>query len=414
MGMSGARALRLTLTLAFAAVPFLSQSLLEQGNQALDAKQYDRAIAFYRQASDADAKDYAARFQLALTLSLLGKDEEAIPQYESVLALQPGLFEAELNLGMSLARLERVAVAIAHIRAASEIKPKEFTPWLLLGQTLFNVKDYPGAEAAFRKALEIDARSAPAESGLALSLGRQAKVDEAAPHFQQAFNLDRTYRSAFVELAQLYEANKRIPEAITFYKMFPDNVVALEHLGRLLMEAGNYEDAIPALEMVAQREPSPERSIALAEAFAKTNQPAKALAALSPAVGALPSDAELRMFRGRLLRDQRKFRDAAADFLAATRLEPKRVEAWNELAYVLVMNENYAGALSALDRSSELSGETPGNMFYRALTLDHLDQHPQAIAAYDRFLANSQGKLPDQEFQARQRKKTLEIIIKKK
>src|SRR5258708_33994993 len=81
-----------------------SPDLMEQGNQALDAKQYDRAVELFTHAAGADPKDYAAEFQLGLAYSLLGKDAEAVPHYKAALALKPGFYEAQLNLGLSLLR----------------------------------------------------------------------------------------------------------------------------------------------------------------------------------------------------------------------------------------------------------------------------------------------------------------------
>jgi tetratricopeptide (TPR) repeat protein len=105
-------------------------NLVEEGGKALDGKQYDRALELFHQAAAADPKDYAAQFQLALTYSLLGRDAEAIPHYEIVLSLRPGLYEAELNLGLSLVRTDRTAEAIPHLKAAAEAKPAEFRPAL--------------------------------------------------------------------------------------------------------------------------------------------------------------------------------------------------------------------------------------------------------------------------------------------
>jgi len=61
-----------------------------------------------------------------------------------------------------------------------------------------------------------------------------------------------------------------------------------------------------------------------------------------------------------------------------------------------------------------LGAEAPGNLFFRALTHDRLQQRPEAIENYNKFLATSQGKFPDQEFQARQRVRILENELRKK
>lgn len=390
-----------------------SANLLEDGNQALDAKQYDRALELFRQAAEADPKDYTAHFQLALAYSLLGRDGDAIPQYKTALDLHPGMYEAQLNLGLSLLRANRPAEAADQFRAAAEQRPTEFRPALGLAQALYNTNRFPEAEAAFKTAAALDARSAAAESGLAMSLIRQKRADDAAPHVQQAFVLDRSYRAGFIALAELYESTGRAAEAISLYRLFPDNPAALERLGMLLAASGKLDEAIPTLETVVEKMPTGGRRMALAKAYVENKQLEKAQALLQPAVQAAPNDFDLRLFYGRVLRDQRKFPEAAAEFSAATRIQPESVVAWNELASALVIAEEYPQALAAFDRIRALNAEIPGNFFFRALAHDRLHQRPEALENYNKFLAASGGKFPDQEFQARQRARLLEKELRR-
>jgi Flp pilus assembly protein TadD len=83
------------------------------------------------------------------------------------------------------------------------------------------------------------------------------------------------------------------------------------------------------------------------------------------------------------------------------------------LASVLVIAENYGPALAALDRVAALHAEKPGHVFLRAIVLDKMRDLKPALAAYQRFLELSHGEFPNQEFQARQRAKTLEREIHK-
>ena len=111
---------------------------------------------------------------------------------------------------------------------------------------------------------------------------------------------------------------------------------------------------------------------------------------------------------GRELRDQRRFVPAAQQFAAAAKIRPDSVKAWNELAAVLVVNEDYAGGLAALDRVRALGKEVPGDFYYRAISLEKLRQPKPAMEAYRQFLATDGGKMPDQEFLARQRIRIIE------
>jgi hypothetical protein len=85
--------------------------------------------------------------------------------------------------------------------------------------------------------------------------------------------------------------------------------------------------------------------------------------------------------------------------------------------------DDFPRALAALDRVKALGGETPGDRFFRAIILDKTSaratsnktkQLKLALEAYQNFLATSQGKFPDQEFQARQRARIIEKELSKR
>jgi hypothetical protein len=90
------------------------------------------------------------------------------------------------------------------------------------------------------------------------------------------------------------------------------------------------------------------------------------------------------------------------------------VEAWNELASALIISENFSQGLAALDRLKALGKETPGDLFFRAITLDKLRQLKPALEAYEKFLAADNGAHPDQEFQARHRASIIKLELTKR
>jgi tetratricopeptide (TPR) repeat protein len=351
-----------------------SADLNAQGMQALDQQHYDQAADIFRRAIAADPGDYGAHFNLGLAYSLSGKDALAIPEYRKTLELKPGIFQAELNLGRSL----------------------------------YNTQQFRDAAGAYAQAVVLKADSAPAELGLARSLAHSGQRAEAEPHYRKAASLDASNRDFLLELAGLHEEHNETAQAIAIYREFPENPGAQERLGVLFLHSGNAVDAIATLEPVVARSPSSANRLALAEAYAKAQQPAKAEPLAAAALAAEPNDYELRMFYGRLLRDQRKLPQAAEQFLASTKLKPDSVEAWTELAGMLVLTEQFPQALAALDRVHSLGGDTAGHYFLRALTQDRLQLRKEALENYQKFLASSQGKNPDEEFQARQRVRTLE------
>jgi tetratricopeptide (TPR) repeat protein len=350
-----------------------SPDLLTQGDKALDAKQYERAVELYSQAAREDPKDYTAEFQLGLAYSLLGKDADAVPHYKASLALKPDLAEAQLNLGLSLLRVKDPAAAQPYLESALAAKP-----------------------------------SATAESALARAIARQGNPSAAEPHFRKAMAMDPTRRDDLMELASLYEAQHDNAHAIAIYREFPDRPQAQERLSMLLAEAGRTDEAITALEAAVAKSPTEENRLALAQAYVRANQLAKAEPIAAMLVGLEPRDRETRLFYGKILRDQHKLQPAATQFAILTESHPEVAEYWKELGNVQMAMEDYPQALISLDHVRTLGAENAGGVFYRAIAYDHLKQRKEALESYRRFLTMSQGKLPNQEFQARQRARTLE------
>ena len=374
-----------------------------EGLKALDAKNYTLAAQEFTKAVEADPKDYTAHFNLALANSMLGKPAEAIAGYKKVLELQPGVYQAELNLGMVLLGEKRAAEALPYLDAAAGQKPKEPRPRLYLSMALLETGDLEKAGQSYQSTLELDRGSAAAELGLGRVLSRQDRLADADPHFRRAAELNPVYRDSLLELAALYEKADRKADAIALYREFPDNAAARERLGLLLVETGQAADAIPQLEWAVKQSPTAANRLALAQAYRKNHEPDKAVPVLAAAVEAAPADLDLRMSYARELRDLRRFPDAAEQFGRVAQAKPDWVQAWNELAGVEIMLENYPRTLAALDHVRALNAEIPGDHFLRAMVLDRMHERKDAIVEYQAFLSASKDAHPDQEFQARKR-----------
>jgi tetratricopeptide (TPR) repeat protein len=415
--------MRFLLTVALAQAMLVqavaAQSSFEyqaDGIKALDAKNYVLALDLFSKAVTADPKDYAAHFHLALSYSLLDKFAEAIPEYRITLELKPRLYDAELNLAICLLRVKDADAAVPILKDAVAQKPNEFRPAHYLGQALLAQRNFAEAATAFTSAIALIPASAASEVGLAQALAQQtpAQLVEAEKHFRKAAAIDPGYKPALLQLGELYEAGGQFPQAIAIYREFPDNPGAQERMGVLLSQSGNTADAIAALESSVAKSPTPANRVALAQAYLKNKQPEKAIPLVAQVLAATPDDYDLRMFYARMLRDQRKFAEAAPQFLAASKLKPDAVQPWNELVGLLVAAEQYPQALEALDRVRALGGETTAHFYFRAISLDHLHQLKEALANYNKFLEQSQGKNPDEEFKSKQRARIIQDELNKR
>jgi tetratricopeptide (TPR) repeat protein len=383
------------------------EDFLAQGLKALDANDPVTAEALLRQAATAQPNDFSIHFNLALALSMQQKDADAIAEFRRTLELKPALPQADLNLGMLLLRNKRPAEAIPVLKEAAE-SAKSARADLYYAQALFDTGEVTQADQFYRAAVELDPKSPAAQAGLAHCLLKELKLPEAAQHFREAASLDPQYRSELPGLAAEYEKAGMASEAIAIYRQFPDDPVARERLGRLLVDNGSPSDAIPNLELAVKTSPSISNRLALADAYKLNKQVDREIEQLQLAVASEPSDFDLRMDLARELRDAHRAVEAAQQFATAAKLRPDSVKAWNELATVYVVNGDYTSGLAALDRVRALGKEIPGDFYFRGICLDRMHQLKPAIEAYRQFLATDGGKMADQEFLARQRIRIME------
>ncbi|NWF83690.1 MAG: tetratricopeptide repeat protein [Bryobacteraceae bacterium] len=367
------------IALLVLSLPAAPPNPLAEASAHLDAGRYEQAIAILKDLAEKEPGEVVYQFNLALAYSLAGQEELAIAGYRKTLQIKEDLFEARLNLGQTLLRTGRAEEAASWLDKAAAQKPSDSKPVYLLGRALAAQKKWTEAAAAFEKALALD----PQNSSLPL------------------------------EIAEAWEQAGQPAKAAEFYRKLPNDPAARERLGLILINLGDLAGAIEQLEAVRQSSPTPAALYALATAYLRNKQPDKSLPLAEELIRLEPARADLRLFFGRLLRDQKRYADAAKEFYQATRLTPANLEAWNELAGMLLLLEKFDGALEALERSKQLGGETPAYHYFRATTLDALKQAEPALASYQKFLAASGGKFPDEEFKARQRIKVLERVLRK-
>lgn len=382
--------------------------LQSSGLQALQHQDYSQAEQIFSKLTAADPKDYSAYFNLALAQSGLKKDEDAALNYQHVLELKPGLYEAELNLGILKLRDGQPAASIVLMRQAAEAKPNEARPRRYLGDGLLASGDFPAAQKSYEDALKLDPKLAPAELGLGQSLSRQGKLDEALPHYQNAVELNPELKSYLMELGTGFEKANRSNDAIALFNQFPQDPAACEEAGRLYLETKRPPEAVKAFESAVRLSPTSANRLALATAYLQNNQPDQAAPILEDALRSNPDDYDVRMAVGKIYRDRHQYPAAAEQFTTAAKLQGNPVPALNEAVSAYVLAELYPQAIATLDKIHSLNADTAGDFYYRAIVMDKLHQIKPAIAAYQKFLEMSQGKYPDQEFIARHRSKLLE------
>lgn len=391
-----------------------NQDWQAEGLKALDSKNYPAAIAAFEKGVSAEPGNYAAHFHLALSYSLAGKDSEAIAEYRKTLEQKPDLYEANLNLGILLLRNKQPDAAVEPLRKAAAAKPNEAKPAIYVADALLASGKLDEARTTYSAALAHDPKAAAAELGLARIELKSGNLDAAAQHFGRAAELDSGYADAVLELAEVYDSQKKLAEAVAIYSKFPQNPGAQERAGEILLSTGKAAEAVKPLEFAVSQSPTSANRLALATAYFAAKELEKGAKILNEALAADPKNYSLRMLAGRVLRDHKRFTDAANQFLAAAAIKPESTEPWGEIVTVSMLGDNYPQALAGLDKIKALGGENPSHFYLRAIILDKQMVLQPALEYYQRFLAASSGKFPDEEFKARQRARIIQKELSKR
>jgi tetratricopeptide (TPR) repeat protein len=158
------------------------------GDQALEAKKYEQAIAFYKVVIDKDPTLYSAYFNLALAYEFVD-DEKALAAWEKYIEVTEGEpSQAEWR--------EEARVHLGRARAA---------PHAARAAELFEAEKYEEARAEYEAALATDADNLELLRGAAANEAAAGDYAAAAAHYERALELAPYSMNVRYELGLTYE-----------------------------------------------------------------------------------------------------------------------------------------------------------------------------------------------------------------
>jgi len=354
------------------------------------------AAGLYRKTLAADPKSFEAEVSLGLLLARTGKAAEARPALWAATTMEPsadGAFDlraAKAKAWRALARIDSEgsegdggvkkdpAQASIDLLEALKLSPETDSDTLLAASLAEATGDAAGAETAYRKVLENDPESPVAASGLAHVLIERKKYPEAEELLAGALKKEPDNAAMTAQLAAVYVAEDKA-------------------------------DALPLLEGWRAKHPKDEvmeRMLAGVEADAGEYEKSDAL--YVELLAASPKDGELLTGHGQNLIRLHRYAEAVQVFEAATNVDETNGDAWNGLAFSAFQTHQPQITIHALTVRRKYLPESAIIYFLWATAYDTLHDKKQAVAYYRRFLDSSAGKMPDQEWQARQRMTLLE------
>ena len=344
----------------------------------------DAAVANYKKSIEADPKRFESRLSLGLLLARQGHSPEALEQLTTAVTLQPDPPNpaAQAQAYRALARLERTtdpAAAKEHLLDALRLGPEQPDDLLLTAEIATANEDDETAEAAYRQVLPRQPESSDATAGLVHLLLKEKKYPEAETLLRTAIARD------------------------------PDNPALNSQLASTLTYEGKKDEALAVLEKLHTLKPDdPLIGGMLADAYTQNGNPEKGEPILVDLLKKYPQNADLLNSRAENLLQQHRYPEAITAFQAALKLSPENAEDWMQLAIAASQDKQYPLVLQSLSMRAKFADENAGSNFLRATAYDNLHQKKEAVEYYEKFLAVSAGKFPDQEWEAQHRLIALE------
>jgi tetratricopeptide (TPR) repeat protein len=242
------------------------------------------------------------RYNRAQVYAALGKYDEAVADYTSVIEEDPNYSEYHFDLGGLLHKLGRDAEAIAEYETAMRLSPPFPELYYNRGDVRAAQGDLGGAAADFRYVLEIDPEYTDAHVNLA---------------------------GLFAELGESEAAGAVVADGL---EVAPDNPHLHCLRGRLGLEAGDTPAAKDALERALAADPAMAEAWALRGLLAYTEgAKPQAIEAFTRALELKP-DPAVYFNRGAVYQEQGQWDPAIADFTAALDLNPQDPDTWLQRA----------------------------------------------------------------------------------
>lgn len=187
------------------------------GKSAEIEGRYDEAIYAYKQALVCDRLAGHVMRSLAGLLVKTGQQEEAVEWVNRLIALNPKDSESRVLLANLYSIMERFEEAAGMYQSILADDPNNFNVRLLLGGLYARMHDYEKARQVLEKLTELNPDSYAGFYYLAKLYQEMRLFDKASVAFDKALALNWSPMLAY-EAAELYEQEKRYPEAIAIYR----------------------------------------------------------------------------------------------------------------------------------------------------------------------------------------------------
>lgn len=340
-----------------------AEALLREGQDMLEQGKLLEARQLIEQAIEKDPQNAEAYATLGTCLERQEAPRLAEQAYKQALQLDPQNKPALNNLAtLYWVRMKRYPESVELLKKVVELDPQSKEAYVSLGaaynfwaandKSLTKQKKadtYQEAIKAFQEAIRIDPDFAKAHANLGQCYLFMGQGADAERELQKALSLEPTYAFAHFILADLYEAQDKLQQAMQHYRTSYENeqyesnrIATMRHIERVELKMGTAK-----LLSVANVKMSQGKWAEAATAFANAMSDPRSTAPRSPVAW---------NNYGYVLARLGKHAEAAQKFQKATEMKPPLPAAYYNLGHSLLVLGDKTGAERAFNAAVRAGG----------------------------------------------------------
>ncbi len=186
--------------------------------------------------------------------------QNGVTLFEHALRVTDMNSRAHYNLGISLTGLGKYEEAFYHFQYAIRLEPEYSGPYSYMGVALAGQGKTDEAIVYYQEALRIKQNDETTHNNLGVALAGKGRFDEAIPHFQEALRIRPDYVYANRNMGGALSGLGKMEEAIGYYenalKIERGNAVTHNSLGLALASVGRTQEAIEHFQEALKINPS--------------------------------------------------------------------------------------------------------------------------------------------------------------
>ena len=171
------------------------------GTAYMNQQLFDKALAAFQKAAEAEPKMRIAHLNQGVALLNLGRVDPAREILEAAVKDDPRDPNAWYSLGMLYKNTSEAEKAVGAFRHVIAIDPNDADTWYFLGTVYSQLRQFPEAIDAFQHALKINPLHASAEFGMARALQQSGNVTDSREHLRRFQHITQAKLGSPISLA---------------------------------------------------------------------------------------------------------------------------------------------------------------------------------------------------------------------